>query len=186
MRCERITSLARYVIADAQNPAITAATQWLERTLDDSANRRIAIPEAFLAVDAILTLAINVISGCRVYPKVMEKHLLEELPFMATENILMRAVSLGGDRQELHEAIRQYSVETAQHVKLEGGDNDLIGKLKADARFRLDDAALSEILDVNAFVGLAPFQTESFIAEYIEPALKANRELLGADAQVNV
>ncbi len=186
MRCERITSLARYVIADAQNPAITAATQWLERTLDDSANRRIAIPEAFLAVDAILTLAINVISGCRVYPKVMEKHLLEELPFMATENILMRAVSLGGDRQELHEAIRQYSVETAQHVKLEGGDNDLIGKLRADPRFCLDDAALAEILDVKAFVGLAPFQTESFIAEYIEPALNANRELLGADAQVNV
>ena len=186
MRCERITSLARYVIADAQNPAITAATQWLERTLDDSANRRIAIPEAFLAVDAILTLTVNVISGCRVYPKVMEKHLTEELPFMATENILMRAVSLGGDRQELHEAIRQYSVETAQRVKLEGGDNDLIEKLKTDARFKLDDAALSKILDVNAFVGLAPFQTESFIREYIEPALAANRELLGADAQVNI
>ena len=186
MRCERITSLARYIIADAQNPAITAATQWLERTLDDSANRRIAIPEAFLAADAILTLAINVISGCRVYPKVMERHLMEELPFLATENILMRAVSLGGDRQELHEAIRQYSVETAQRVKLEGGDNDLIDKLKADPRFHLDDAALREILDVSAFVGLAPFQTESFIAEYIGPALDANRELLGADAQVNV
>ncbi len=186
MRCERITSLARYVIADAQNPAVTAATQWLERTLDDSANRRIAIPEAFLAVDAILTLVINVISGCRVYPKVMEKHLLEELPFMATENILMRAVALGGDRQELHEAIRQYSVETAQHVKLEGGDNDLMEKLRADVRFHLDDAALEEILNVNAFVGLAPFQTESFIADYIEPALQANRVLLGADAQVNV
>ena len=186
MRCERITSLARYVIADAQNPAVTAATQWLERTLDDSANRRIAIPEAFLAVDAILTLVINVISGCRVYPKVMEKHLLEELPFMATENILMRAVALGGDRQELHEAIRRYSVETAQHVKLEGGDNDLMEKLRADARFQLDDAALAEILNVNAFVGLAPFQTESFIADYIEPALQANRALLGADAQVNV
>lgn len=186
MRCERITSLARYVIADAQNPAVTAATQWLERTLDDSANRRIAIPEAFLAVDAILTLIINVVSGCRVYPKVMEKHLLEELPFMATENILMRAVALGGDRQELHEAIRQYSVETAQHVKLEGGDNDLMEKLRADARFRLDDAALAEILNVNAFVGLAPFQTGSFIADYIEPALRANRDLLGADAQVNV
>jgi adenylosuccinate lyase len=186
MRCERITSLSRYVILDAQNPAVTAATQWLERTLDDSANRRIAIPEAFLAVDAILTLVINVISGCRVYPKVMEKHLIEELPFMATENILMRAVSLGGDRQELHEAIRQYSVETAGRVKLEGGDNDLIEKLKADQRFRLDDAALTEILDVKAFVGLAPFQTESFIVEHIEPALQANRDLLGADAQVNV
>ncbi len=186
MRCERITSLARYVIVDAQNPAMTAATQWLERTLDDSANRRIAIPEAFLAVDAILTLAINVISGCRVYPKVMEKHLVEELPFLATENILMRAVSLGGDRQELHEAIRQYAVETARRVKLEGGDNDLIEKLTADARFHLDDAALAEILDVRAFVGLAPFQTEDFIARDIEPVLRANRELLGADAQVNV
>lgn len=186
MRCERITSLARYVITDAQNPAITAATQWLERTLDDSANRRIAIPEAFLAADAILTLVINVISGCGVYPKVMEKHLMEELPFMATENILMRAVSLGGDRQELHEAIRQYSVETARRVKLEGGDNNLIEKLKADARFHLDDAALAEILNVKAFVGLAPFQTESFIREYIQPALDANRALLGADVQISV
>lgn len=186
MRCERITSLARYVIVDAQNPAITAATQWLERTLDDSANRRIAIPEAFLAVDAILTLVINVISGCRVYPKVMEKHLIEELPFMATENILMRAVAHGGDRQKLHEVIRQYSVETTRHIKLEGGRNDLIEKLKADERFKLDDAALSEILDVHAFVGLAPVQTEAFIAEYIAPALNANRALLGADAQVNV
>lgn len=186
MRCERITSLARYVITDAQNPAITAATQWLERTLDDSANRRIAIPEAFLATDAILTLVINVISGCGVYPKVMEKHLMEELPFMATENILMRAVSLGGDRQELHEAIRQYSVETARRVKLEGGDNNLIEKLKADARFHLDDAALAEILNVKAFVGLAPFQTESFIREYIQPVLDANRALLGADVQISV
>lgn len=186
MRSERVCSLARYIIADAQNPAITAATQWLERTLDDSANRRIAIPEAFLACDAILSLIINVISGCRVYPNVMKKHLYEELPFMATENILMRAVELGGDRQELHEAIRRYSVETAQHVKLEGGDNDLLGKLLADPIFHLDEASLKEILNVQDFVGCAPEQVDAFIADYVNPVIEANRELLGADVQVNV
>lgn len=186
MRSERVCSLARYIIADAQNPAITAATQWLERTLDDSANRRIAIPEAFLACDAILSLIINVISGCRVYPNVMKKHLYEELPFMATENILMRAVELGGDRQELHEAIRRYSVETAQHVKLEGGDNDLLGKLLADPIFHLDEASLKEILNVQDFVGCAPEQVDAFIADYVDPVMEANRELLGADVQVNV
>ncbi len=186
MRSERVCSLARYIIADAQNPAITAATQWLERTLDDSANRRIAIPEAFLACDAILSLIINVISGCRVYPNVMKKHLDEELPFMATENILMRAVELGGDRQELHEAIRRYSVETAQHVKLEGGDNDLLGKLLADPIFRLDEETLKEILNIRDFVGCAPEQVDAFIADYVNPVLEANRELLGAEVQVNV
>ena len=129
MRSERICSLARYVLADAMNPAITASTQWLERTLDDSANRRISIPEAFLAVDAILNLVINIISGCTVYPAIMERHLREELPFLATENILMRAVELGGDRQELHEVIREYSVETARRMKETGCANDLEDKL---------------------------------------------------------
>ena len=144
MRSERVCSLARYVMTDALNPAWTAATQWMERTLDDSANRRIALPEAFLATDAILTLCRNLISGGRVYPGVMRRHLNEEMPFMATENILMRAVELGGDRQKLHEKIREYSVETAARVKLEGGENDLLDKLKADPAFHLDDAALAE------------------------------------------
>ncbi len=137
MRCERICSLARYVLADTVNPAITASVQWLERTLDDSANRRISIPEAFLATDAILSLVINVMSGCTVYPGMMERHLREELPFLATENILMRAVELGGDRQELHEVIREYSVDTAKRMKETGCANDLEEKLLADGRFKL-------------------------------------------------
>lgn len=172
MRSERVCSLARYVMTDALNPAWTAATQWMERTLDDSANRRIALPEAFLATDAILTLCRNLISGGRVYPGVMRRHLNEEMPFMATENILMRAVELGGDRQKLHERIREYSVETAARVKLEGGENDLLDKLKADPAFQLDDAALAEILDVNKFIGCAPSQTRAFVEEEIRPVLE--------------
>lgn len=186
MRSERICSLSRYILNDVKNAADTAAVQWLERTLDDSANRRISIPEAFLATDAVLTLMINIISSCRVYPNVMRRHLNEELPFIATENILMHAVSAGGDRQELHEAIRQYSVETASRIKLEGGDNDLLQKLRADARFHLDDAALEEILDIRKFIGLAPQQTENFVAQCVQPVLDENRALLGVEAQVNV
>lgn len=181
MRSERVCSLARYVMTDALNPAWTAATQWMERTLDDSANRRIALPEAFLATDAILTLCRNLISGGRVYPGVMRKHLNEEMPFMATENILMRAVELGGDRQKLHERIREYSVETAARVKLEGGENDLLDKLKADPAFRLDDAALAEILDVNKFIGCAPSQTRAFVEEEIRPVLEKYGTGEGAD-----
>ena len=162
MRSERVCS-----------PAWTAATQWMERTLDDSANRRIALPEAFLAADAILTLCRNLISGGRVYPGVMRRHLNEEMPFMATENILMRAVELGGDRQKLHEKIREYSVETAARVKLEGGENDLLDKLKADPAFHLDDAALAEILDVKQFIGCAPSQTRAFVEEAVRPVLEA-------------
>ena len=173
MRSERVCSLARYVMTDALNPAWTAATQWMERTLDDSANRRIALPEAFLAADAILTLCRNLISGGRVYPGVMRRHLNEEMPFMATENILMRAVELGGDRQKLHERIREYSVETAARVKLEGGENDLLDKLKADPAFHLDDAALAEILDVKQFIGCAPSQTRAFVEEAVRPVLEA-------------
>ena len=173
MRSERVCALARYVMTDALNPAWTAATQWMERTLDDSANRRIALPEAFLAADAILTLCRNLISGGRVYPGVMRRHLNEEMPFMATENILMRAVELGGDRQKLHEKIREYSVETAARVKLEGGENDLLDKLKADLAFHLDDAALAEILDVKQFIGCAPSQTRAFVEEAVRPVLEA-------------
>ena len=173
MRSERVCSLARYVMTDALNPAWTAATQWMERTLDDSANRRIALPEAFLATDAILTLCRNLISGGRVYPGVMRRHLNEEMPFMATENILMRAVELGGDRQKLHEKIREYSVEATARVKLEGGENDLLDKLKADPAFHLDDAALAEILDVKQFIGCAPSQTRAFVEEAVRPILEA-------------
>lgn len=181
MRSERVCSLARYVMTDALNPAWTAATQWMERTLDDSANRRIALPEAFLAADAILTLCRNLISGGRVYPGVMRRHLNEEMPFMATENILMRAVELGGDRQKLHEKIREYSVETAARVKLEGGENDLLDKLKADPAFHLDDAALAEILDVKQFIGCAPSQTRAFVEEAVRPVLEACGTGDGAD-----
>ena len=182
MRSERVCSLARYVMTDALNPAWTAATQWMERTLDDSANRRIALPEAFLAADAILTLCRNLISGGRVYPGVMRRHLNEEMPFMATENILMRAVELGGDRQKLHEKIREYSVETAARVKLEGGENDLLDKLKADPAFHLDDAALAEILDVKQFIGCAPSQTRAFVEEAVRPVLEACGTGDGTDA----
>ena len=186
MRCERIVSLARYVMNDAKNAADTAATQWLERTLDDSANRRISIPEAFLAIDGILTLVINVIKGGRIYPKVMEKHLNEELPFIASENIMMDAVNRGGDRQELHEAIRQYSQKAAARVKLEGGDNNLLELLLADGKFGLTEESLAEVLDVRKFVGCAPEQTEEFVRDYAAPIIDKNRDLLGLDAQVRV
>ncbi len=186
MRCERVVSLARYVINDAKNASDTAAAQWLERTLDDSANRRIAIPEAFLAVDAILTLVINVIKNGRVYPKVMEKHLMEELPFMASENILMDAVERGGDRQELHEHIRQASQKAAARVKLEGGDNNLLELLLEDEKFGLTRESLKEVLDIRKFVGRAPEQTEEFLASVVAPVLQENAALLGLEAQVRV
>ncbi len=186
MRCERICSLARYVVADALNPAMTASTQWLERTLDDSANRRISLPEAFLAVDAILSLVINVIDGCTVYPAIMERHLREELPFLATENILMRAVSLGGDRQELHEAIREYSVETARRMKETGCANDLEEKLLADSRFRLSRAELEDLLDIRKFVGMAPRQTEDFLRGAVRPVLEANASSIGSDERSEI
>ena len=186
MRCERIVSLSRYVLNDAKNPADIASTQWLERTLDDSANRRLSIPEAFLATDAVLTLTINVVSGGIIYPKVMEKHLNEELPFIATENILMDAVSRGGDRQDLHEAIRQYSQKAAAHVKLEGKDNDLLDMLLEDKRFGLTKENLKDILDVRRFVGCAPHQTEEFINKFAKPVIEKNKDLLGLRAEINV
>ena len=186
MRCERISALARYVIADAQNPAMTAGAQWLERTLDDSANRRITIPETFLAADGILSLAINVITGGTVYDKVMAKHLREELPFIATENILMDAVSRGGDRQELHEIIRQYSQQAAKAVKAEGKENNLLSLLLADERFGLTEESLAAVLDVRKFVGCAPQQVTRFLADYVQPVLDANAELVGAEVEINV
>ncbi len=165
MRSERITSLARLVIAEALNPAMTAGTQWLERTLGDSAHRRISIPEAFLAVDGILALYRNVISGLTVYPKVMEKHLNEELPFMATENILMHCVKMGGDRQTLHEAIRRHSVAAGKAVKQEGLPNDLLDRIANDPVFGLDRAAIDEILKHSNFVGRAVEQTDDYVSE---------------------
>lgn len=185
MRSERIASLARYVMADLTNPAITAATQWFERTLDDSANRRISIPEAFLAVDAILQLYINIVRDGNPYPKVMERHLNEELPFLATENIMMHCVEKGGDRQELHEAIRQHSVAVAKKMKLEGGDNDLLDRIAGDERFGISREELNGLLDVKQFVGCSTAQTEAFL-ELIRPILEENKDALGAEVSINV
>ena len=187
MRSERIASLARYVICEVQNPAVTAASQWLERTLDDSANRRLAIPEAFLATDAILNLYINVARGLRVYGAVCEKHLREELPFMATENILMHCVkNKGGDRQTLHEHIRQHSVKAAEQVKLLGRENDLLSRILADEAFGLSEAELNSLLDPKGFTGMAEHQCEKFLREEVRPVLEANRDSLGAKAEINV
>ena len=186
MRSERICSLARYVMIDALNPAVTAATQWLERTLDDSANKRISVPEAFLAVDGILTLYLNVISGGTVYPYVTKKHLDEELPFMATENIIMYCTKKGGDRQTLHEGIRELSVAVTKSIKLEGKPNDLLDRILADDRFDLTREELDEILDVKNFIGLAPQQTENFINEYINPVLEANKDFIGVKTSIRV
>ena len=187
MRSERIASLSRYVICDLQNAAITASGQWFERTLDDSANRRISIPEAFLAVDGILTLYINIISGLKVYPGMVEKHLMAELPFMATENILMYCVKeKGGDRQTLHEAIRTHSVKAAEQVKLYGGENDLLARIQGDERFALTDAELKELTNPAGFTGLAEQQTEKFIEGCVQPVLKKNADFLGYDAVVRV
>ena len=171
MRSERISSLARYVIADTVNPAITAATQWFERTLDDSANKRISVPEAFLAIDAILSLYINVVDGLVVYPKVIEQRLWKELPFMATENIMMQAVKKGGDRQELHEALRVHSHAAAARVKLEGGQNDLLDRIAADPLFPLSREELEEMLDPRAFIGCCPSQVTRFLKDTVQPVV---------------
>lgn len=186
MRSERIASLARYVMINALNPAITAAGQWFERTLDDSANRRISIPEAFLAVDAILRLYINVIGGVRIYPKMMEKHLMDELPFMATETILMYCVKKGGDRQALHEAIRKHSVKAAAEVKLNGGKNDLLDRIIADPIFGLSEEEVKSLLSFDKYTGRAKEQVEEFIKAEVDPLLKANEDLLGIDAEIRV
>lgn len=182
MRSERIGSLARYVIADAINPAITASTQWFERTLDDSANKRISVPEAFLCIDAILILYRNVVDGLVVYPKVIEQRLNRELPFMATENIMMDAVKRGGNRQELHEQIRVHSMEAAKAVKMEGRPNDLIERIAEDKSFGLSLDELKAILVPSNFVGIAPKQTEDFINNQVKPVLEANKELITGEA----
>ena len=186
MRSERIASLARYVITIAQCPAITAATQWLERTLDDSANRRITIPEAFLATDAILSLYYNIISGGTLYPGVMKRHLDEEMPFMATENILMYCVGRGGNRQVLHEAIRRHSVAAARKIKQGGGRNDLLDRISGDPVFSLTKAELDAIVAGGGFVGRAAEQTEEFLAGYVRPLLDANRGELGINIEIKV
>ena len=187
MRSERIASLARYVICDLQNTAITASTQWFERTLDDSANKRLSVPEAFLATDAILNLYINVIRGMKVYPAVIKKHLDEELPFMATENILMYCVkNKGGDRQELHEAIRKHSVKAAEQVKAYGKDNDLIERIKADASFGLNESEIESLLEPAKFTGMAEYQCEKFVTETVKPLLERNKQRVNVAAQINV
>ncbi len=186
MRSERIASLSNYVLTDVMNPAITSATQWFERTLDDSANKRISIPEAFLAVDGILDLYLNVVDGLVVYPKVIEKHLMAELPFMATENIMMDAVKLGGDRQELHEKIRTLSMEAGRNVKENGLDNNLLELIAADPSFNMSLEELKETMDPAKYTGRAKEQVEEFIGEVIKPILDENKELLGLKADIKV
>lgn len=186
MRSERMASLARYIMVDALNPAITAATQWFERTLDDSANKRIAIPEAFLACDAILNIYINVSGGLVVYPKVIERRLMEELPFMATENIMMDAVKRGGDRQELHERIRELSMEAAAVVKKEGGKNDLMERIAKEPMFGMSLEDLQKVLEPKNFVGRAPQQVEEYITEQVKPVLDENKDSLIDDAELTV
>ena len=185
MRSERIASLSKFVIADTMNPAMTAGTQWLERTLDDSANRRISIPEAFLAVDGILTLYINIISGVKVYPKVIERHWNEELPFFATENILMYCVKKGGDRQALHEAIREHSVAAGKAIKQEGASNDLLDRIAADPVFNLSRSELDEIIADSCFTGMAVEQTESYVKE-IRQLLEDNKAFLEEKISANI
>lgn len=186
MRSERIGALARYVIVDSLNPAVTAATQWFERTLDDSANKRIAVAEAFLALDGVLNLYMNISEGMVVYDKVIAAHVNNELPFMATENIMMEAVKKGGDRQELHEKIRGYSMEASQRVKGEGLNNDLIDRIIADGGFGLTENEIRDIIDPNKFIGRSPSQVEEFIEEYINPILENNSEALNLKAEINV
>ena len=186
MRSERIASLSRYVMVDAMNPAITSATQWFERTLDDSANKRLSVPEGFLAIDGILDLCLNVVDGLVVYPKVIEKRLMSELPFMATEDIMMDAVKAGGDRQELHERIRELSMEAGRNVKEKGLDNNLLELIAADPAFNLSLEELQKTMDPAKYVGRAPVQVEAYLNNVVNPMLEANKEILGVTAEINV
>ena len=186
MRSERIASLSRYVMVDALNPAITSATQWFERTLDDSANKRLSIPEGFLAIDGILDLCLNVVDGLVVYDKVIRKHMMAELPFMATENIMMDAVKKGGDRQELHEKIRQLSMEAGKNVKQEGKENNLLELIAADPSFNLTLEELEANMEPAKYVGRAPYQVNVFLRDVVNPILDTNKELLGVKAEINV
>ncbi|MCD8239302.1 MAG: adenylosuccinate lyase [Clostridiales bacterium] len=187
MRSERIAGLSRYIISIAQSPALTASAQWLERTLDDSSNKRISVPEAFLACDAVLGIYLNVAGGLVVYPKVIEKHIMNELPFMATENIMMDEVKeRGGNRQELHERIRELSMEAAAVVKQEGGDNDLIDRIVKDPMFKASEEDIRKTLDPKNFIGRAPGQVQEFVDEYIKPLVELNKDTLKEDAELNV
>ena len=186
MRSERIASLCNYVMSDMMNPMMVASTQWFERTLDDSANKRLSIPEGFLAIDGILDLYLNVVDGLVVYPKVIEKHLMAELPFMATENIMMDAVKAGGDRQELHERIRQLSMEAGRNVKEEGKDNNLLELIAADPAFNLTLEELEKTMDPAKYTGRASVQVDAFLKNVINPMLEENKDLLGMTAEINV
>ena len=186
MRSERIASLANYVMVTALNPAITSATQWFERTLDDSANKRLSVPECFLAIDGILDLYLNVVDGLVVYPKVIEKRLMSELPFMATENIMMDAVKAGGDRQEMHEKIRTLSMEAGKNVKEKGLDNNLLELIANDPSFNMSLEDLQKTMDPSKYVGRSPEQVEEFLRDEIQPILDANKEILGLTATINV
>lgn len=186
MRSERIASLSRYVMIDALNPAITSATQWFERTLDDSANKRLSVPEGFLAIDGILDLCLNVVDGLVVYPKVIEKRLMSELPFMATENIMMDAVKAGGDRQELHERIRELSMEAGRNVKEKGLDNNLLELIANDPAFNLTEEELKKTMDPSKYTGRAAIQVETFLRDIVIPVLEKNKEVLGITAEISV
>ena len=186
MRSERIASLARFVMVDALNPAITSATQWFERTLDDSANKRLSIPEGFLAVDGILDLCPNVVDGLVVYPKVIEKRLMSELPFMATENIMMDAVKKGGNRQELHERIRELSMKAGRNVKVEGKENNLLELIAADPEFNMSIEELQKTMEPSKYVGRSKEQVEAFLSNCVQPILEENSELLGMSAEIHV
>ncbi|MFT4105421.1 MAG: adenylosuccinate lyase [Lacrimispora sp.] len=186
MRSERMASLSNYVMADVMNPMLVSSTQWFERTLDDSANKRLSVPEGFLAVDGILDLYLNVVDGLVVYPKVIEKHLMAELPFMATENIMMDAVKAGGDRQELHERIRELSMEAGRNVKEKGLDNNLLELIAADSSFNLSLEELKAGMDPKKYVGCAPAQVTAYLDEEVTPLLEKNREFLGMKAEINV
>ena len=186
MRSERIASLSRYVMVDALNPAITSAVQWFERTLDDSANKRLSVAEGFLAIDGVLDLCLNVVDGLVVYPKVIYKHFMAEIPFMATENIMMDAVKAGKDRQEMHEAIRELSMQAGAHVKQEGRENDLIQLIAADDRFGMSLEDLEKNLKPELYVGRAPRQVEVYLRDVVRPVLDANKDILGVKAEINV
>ena len=186
MRCERMASLANYVMSDVMNPMLVASTQWFERTLDDAANKRLSIPEGFLAVDGILRLYMNVVDGLVVYPKVIEKRLMAELPFMATENIMMDAVKAGGDRQELHEKIRELSMIAGQHVKAEGKDNDLLALIAADPSFCLNLEDLEKTMQPERYTGRSAEQVTDYLREVVKPLLAENQSELGEKAEIQV
>lgn len=186
MRSERIASLAKFVISLASSPAMVASTQWFERTLDDSANKRLSLPQAFLAIDAILIIWNNILDGIVVYPKMIEKHIHEELPFMATEYIIMEGVKNGGDRQELHEIIRTHSMEAGKQVKIEGKNNDLIERIIADSRVNIDKDKLLNLLNPSNFIGFAPEQTEEFLDGEVNPILNKYKDLIGIDTDLKV